>query len=88
MMLWMRDRDNRRPGQESFLLGVGFDGDDGHRRVTKGRDFVLLGGSDDTHSEMQERAIRFDEELRRRGKSLREVKSLEELREIADLAGM
>ncbi len=88
MMPGMRDRGDATPQKESFLLGVGFDGDDGHRRVTRGRDFVLLGRSGDTHSEMQERAIRFDEELKRRGKRLREVESLDELREIADQAGM
>ncbi len=71
-----------------MLLGVGFDGDDGHRRVTRGRDFVLVGGSPDTHGEMQEKAIRFDEELKRRGKRLAEVESPDEIREIADRAGM
>lgn len=78
----------RRDGPSPFLLGVGFDGDDGHRRLTRGRDFVLVGGSRDTHGEMQDKAIRFDEELRRRGKRLAEVESVDELREIADRAGM
>jgi len=70
------------------LLGVGFDAEEGHRRVTRGRDFLLVGGSQDTHGEMQERAVRFDEELKRRGKRLAEVESPDELREIADRAGM
>ena len=77
-----------RSRKQSLLLGVGFDGDDGHRRVTKGRDFVLVGGSEDTHGEMQDKAIRFDEELKRRGKRLAEVRCEDELREIADRAGM
>ena len=81
------DRTSRQ-SRTAFLLGVGFDGDDGHRRVTRGRDFVLLGGSDDTHGRMQERAIRFDEELRRRGKRLRDIGSFDELRDIADRAGI
>jgi len=76
-----------RSQKSAFLLGVGFDGEDGHRRVTKGRDFVLVGGSQDTHGEMQDKAIRFDEELRRRGKRLAEVRTPDELREIADRAG-
>lgn len=80
-----RDARTRR---SALLLGVGFDAEDGHRRVTKGRDFVVVGGSHDTHGELQEKAIRFDEELKRRGKRLREIKSPEELREIADRAGM
>jgi len=77
-----------RSRRSSILFGVGLDAEDGHRRVTKGRDFLLVGGSEDTHDEMQERAIRFDEELRRRGKRLAEVESTDELREIADRAGM
>jgi hypothetical protein len=80
-----RDSRSRR---DSLLLGVGFDGDDGHRRVTKGRDFVLVGGSQDTHGQMQDKAIRFDEELKRRGKRLSDVRCEDELREIADRAGM
>jgi hypothetical protein len=77
-----------RSSRSTILLGVGLDSEDGHRRVTRGRDFLLVGGSEDTHGEMQERAVRFDEELRRRGKRLVEVKSPDELREIADRAGM
>ena len=74
--------------RSALLLGLGFDAQDGHRRMTRGRDFVLVGGSRDTHEQMQEKAVRFDEELRRRGKRLAEVRSTAELREIADKAGM
>ena len=77
-----------RSRREAILFGVGFDAEDGHRRVTRGRDFLLVGGSEDTHGEMQERAIKFDEELKRRGKRLAEVESTDELRDIADRAGM
>ncbi len=72
----------------SLLLGVGFDGSDGHRRVTRGRDFLLVGGSQDTHGEMQERAVRFNAELNRRGMRLNDVRCVDELREIADAADM
>jgi len=82
----MPERSDRR--RQALLLGLGFDGTDGHKRLTQGRDFVVAGGSKDTHEEMQEKAIRFDEELRRRGKCLGEVSSPEELRDIADRAGM
>ena len=76
-----------RSRRDSLLLGIGLDAEDGHRRVTRGREFLLVGGSDDTHGEMQEKAVRFDEELKRRGKRLSEVESKDELREIADRAG-
>jgi len=77
-----------RAPRKSFLLGVGFDGDDGHRRITRGSEFLLVGGSSDTHGEMQEKAVRFHEELARRGKRLSDVESPDELRDIADRAGL
>jgi hypothetical protein len=56
------------------FLGVGLDGTDGHKRITQSDHFVLVGGSEETHEKMQETVIRFDENLRRRGKrSLRET---------------
>jgi len=70
----------------ALLLGVGLDGDDGHRRVTKGRDFVLVGGSKDTHDELQERAVKVNEELDRRGMRLSDVRSKDEMRDIVERA--
>ncbi len=49
---------------------MGFDCKDGHVRVTKGKNFALLGGSEETHEEMQEKAIKFNEQLNKRQKSL------------------
>ncbi|HKB03102.1 MAG TPA: hypothetical protein VKD90_12830 [Gemmataceae bacterium] len=63
------------------LLAVGLDGDDGHKRITRTPDFVLLGGSAETHERMQETAIRFEEALERRGKTLAET----EVSEVIDL---
>lgn len=64
------------------LLGLGLDGDDGHKRVTKGDDFVLLGGSAETHERMQDLVMRMNENLRRRGKQFGDLSS----REFEDLA--
>lgn len=69
----------------SLLVGVGLDGD-GEKRVTKGREFLLVGGSKDTHERMTECAIKVNEELDRRGRTLGEVRSVEELREIVEKA--
>jgi hypothetical protein len=55
------------------LLGVGLDNDDGHRRITRTEAFLLVGGSAETHERMQETAVRFEEALERRGKSLAEA---------------
>lgn len=72
----------------TFLLGVGLDGKDGHYRQTKGEEFILVGGSEDTHSIMQDKVLALTEELARRGKRLTDVKSPEEMRDIAHDAGL
>ena len=78
-----------KPGtRHALLLGVGLDGSDGHRRITRARDTLLVGGSKETHEVMQEKAIRFQEELDRRGKRLADVTEVDELRDIAGRAGM
>lgn len=63
------------------LLGLAFDADDETKRITRGKNFLLAGGSAETHSLMQETAIKINEHLDREGKRLEEA-SLEELREI------
>jgi hypothetical protein len=66
------------PGKQVVgLLGVGLDSD-GHKRITKSEEFLLVGGSQETHENMQEIAIRFAESLRDRGKRLDEA-SVEEV---------
>lgn len=59
--------------EEGGLLGVGLDGDDGHRRLTKGQDFMLVGGSEETHERMQDLVIRMNEKLRRKGKRYKDL---------------
>lgn len=55
------------------LLGIGLDGDEGEKRVTKGQDFVLMGGSRETHEIMQDLVIRMEEKLKRKGKRMGEL---------------
>ena len=69
------------PEMYNLLLGLGLDGKDGHKRMTKGDDFLLLGGSEETHERMTETAIKVNEKLARRGRKLRDA-SPEELRDI------
>ncbi|MFH0939156.1 MAG: hypothetical protein V1899_07745 [Planctomycetota bacterium] len=59
--------------QKALLLGVGLDADDGHVRITKGSNFRLMGGSRDTHEQMQEMAIKLNEELDRRHQRLEDI---------------
>ena len=60
---------------------------DGHKRVTTGKNFALVGGSQATHEEMTEKAIRINEKLKNRGKELHEV-SREEFDDIAHEVGL
>lgn len=57
----------------SGIVGVGLDGSDGQKRITRTEEMVLVGGSAETHERMQETAIRFSEGLEKRGKTLREA---------------
>jgi hypothetical protein len=66
-----------------LLLGLGFDCKDGIWRVTRGPNFRLFGGSEDTHGEMQEKAIKLNEQLKEKKKTLDDI-SHDEFMEIAD----
>ncbi len=74
-------RATNRNRKSAALLGLAFDGDDGHTRLTRGKNFVLCGGSQETHAVMQETAIKINEHLDRKGKRLEDV-SVGELRHI------
>jgi hypothetical protein len=72
-------RKTRKP--QAALLGLAFDADDGPKRITRGPNFLLAGGSKETHGQMQETAIKINEHLDRAGKQLADV-SVSELRDI------
>ena len=63
------------------LLGLGLDNDDGHRRITTGEQFAIVGGSAETHERMTETVVKTFEELKQRGKHLSEVRP----KELADI---
>ncbi len=69
-----KKRPKRGPGA---LLGLGLDNDDGHRRITTGEQFAILGGSAETHERMTETVVKTFEELKQRGKSLGDVRRVE-----------
>lgn len=76
---------SKKPAK-AVLLGVGLDSD-GHKRITTGKNFALLGGTQETHEAMTEKAIKINEKLSRRGKELHEV-SHEEFTDIAAEVGL
>lgn len=71
---------------KAWLLGLGLDCKDGHIRITHGKNFRLYGGSELTHNLMQEKVIKFNEQLNKQGKRLEEI-SEQEFYEIADKIG-
>ena len=72
------------------IVGLGLDASDGHKRITRTEEMVLVGGSSETHEKMQETAIRFGEELEKRGKKLPETsvrEAVDMLREAIERTG-
>jgi hypothetical protein len=59
------------------LVGLGLDNEDGHHRITRGEEFLLVGGSADTHKRMQDVAIQVTESLQTKGKRLRDASAEE-----------
>ncbi|MEI9961396.1 MAG: hypothetical protein WDM76_09805 [Limisphaerales bacterium] len=68
------------------MLGVGLDSD-GHKRLTTGPNFALVGGTEETHEQMTEKAIKINEKLKARGKQLETV-THEEFEDIAQEVGL
>ena len=69
-----------------MMLGVGLDSD-GHKRLTSGPNFALIGGSQETHEVMTEKAVKINEKLKARGKELHQV-SRNEFDDIAHEVGL
>lgn len=72
-----------RERRKAVLLGLGLDNEDGHVRVTRGKNFHLIGGSQDTHESMQEKCLKFNEKLKGRKKEMEDLGR----QEFLDLAG-
>jgi hypothetical protein len=75
-----------RTRRTALILGLGLDSD-GHKRITTGPNFALLGGSEHTHREMTEKVLEINERVSERGKPLEEL-SRRELEEIAESVGL
>ena len=82
----MANAKKKRLRRKALMLGVGFDSD-GHKRLTTGPNFILAGGSQETHEVMTEKAIKINEKLTAKGKQLEDV-THEEFDEIAQSVGL
>jgi hypothetical protein len=77
---------SKKKNFRAVMLGVGLDSD-GHKRLTTGPNFALVGGSQETHEQMTEKAVKINEKLKARGKQLETV-THEEFDDIAQEVGL
>jgi len=82
----MAKKKEKKSRRRAVLLGVGLDSD-GHKRLTEGPNFALVGGTEETHEVMTEKVIKINEKLAAKGKQLEEV-SHEEFDDIAQSVGL
>lgn len=68
--------------RKAGILGIGLDDGDGHTFITRGDDFLLMGGSEETHKDLQTAVNKFNQALALRGKTLLDLTEAE-LNEIA-----
>jgi hypothetical protein len=76
----------KKKNRKAVMLGLGLD-NDGHKRVTTGPNFLLMGGSEQTHEEMTEKVVKINEKLSANGKRLEEI-SRQEFDDIAHSVGL
>ncbi len=67
----------KKPAPRAAMLGVGLDNEDGHKRITTGEQFTIVGGSDETHGRMTETVVKTFEELKSRRKQLHQLEPAE-----------
>lgn len=60
--------------KKSILLGMGFDNEDDHKRITEGENFLLAGGSQKTHDIMTQKVLEFNSLMNKKyGKKLEDL---------------
>jgi hypothetical protein len=74
----------KKSQKKALILGIGLDSD-GHKRITTGPNFALVGGTAETHEVMTEKAVKINEKLK--GKRLEDV-SAQEFDDIAQSVGL
>lgn len=82
----MANAKNKKLRRKAIMLGLGLDSD-GHKRLTTGPNFALIGGSQETHELMTEKVIKINEKLAAKGRELENVSS-EEFDDIANSVGL
>ena len=82
MRLPKKTQSKPKKTKDAALLGVGLDNqNEEETRLTKGENYLLVGGSKQTHEIMQETAVRVNEQLEKKGKRLADLEP-EEFRDV------
>ena len=77
---------NAKKKGKAVILGVALDSD-GHKRITMGENFALVGGTEESHDAMTEKVIKINEKLKSCGKQLETVTG-KEFDDIAQEVGL
>jgi hypothetical protein len=83
-MILTQQSSPKRRRLQAALIGFCLDSADDQRRLTRGDQSLIVGGSAETHAELRATALKMEQELDRRGQRLGELDPLE----LADLAAM
>ena len=59
--------------QRARILGLGLDNAEGHVRITRGENFDIYLGSENTHEQILKTCIKINEKLDQRGKRLEDL---------------
>jgi len=59
----MANASRKKSRRKAVMVGVGLDSD-GHKRLTTGPNFVLVGGTEETHEVMTEKVVKINEKPR------------------------
>ena len=78
-------KDNADKPRVVRVLGLGLDNDDGHIRITNGKNFNILLGSEQSHERMQETCIKMNEKLEACGRKLEDLSPDEFVDLISDI---
>ena len=84
MILTQQSSPRPRRRLRAALIGFCLDNGDDQRRLTRGDQSLIVGGSAETHAELRATALKMEEELERRGRRLGDFDPLE----LAELAAL
>lgn len=73
--------------KRSILLGLGFDGEDGHTRVSRVESSVVIGGSHSTHEQLSDSVLSFQDVLSRYGRRLEDLSPQEYYQIVSEIGG-